>query len=72
MIRYYMLLDNTQESTSPKYALFFNQRTNTNILDNAIYFAQRNNTKLEDIRLFCFETKQQYENTYKEWITQVK
>ena len=28
MIRYYMLLDETQEFTNPKHALFFLQRTN--------------------------------------------
>lgn len=72
MIRYYMLLDEKQEFTNPKHALFFLQRTNTDIIGNIIYFAQRNNTKLEDIRLFCFENKQQYENTYKEWISQLK
>ena len=72
MIRYYMLLDETQEFTNPKYALFFLQRTNTDIMSNIIYFAQRNNTKLKDIRLFCFENKQQYENTYKDWISQLK
>lgn len=72
MKRYYMIYDTTKEYKSKDHAQYFEKETNNNILTDIIEFAKKNKTNIEDLRVFSFETKKQYEESFRKYATQVE
>lgn len=72
MNRYYLIFDTTKEYSSVEHAQYIQKHINENILGDALAFAQRNKTNIENIRMFCFKTKKEYDESYKNWRKQLK
>ena len=71
MNRYYILFDTTKHYGDIYHAQYLQTRTNTDLIGFVIGFAQRNKTSIDDVRLMEFNTKKEYEASYKNWIDKV-
>lgn len=71
MNRFYLIFDTTKDYTDIKHALYTTIRTNTDILGQILAFAERNDTSIDKIRVFCFNTKAEYDTSYKNWLNKV-
>lgn len=71
MNRYYIIFDTTKDYGNIYHAQYLQTRTNTDLIGFVIGFAQRNKTSIEDIRLMEFNTKKEYEASYKNWLDKV-
>ena len=71
MNRYYILFDTTKDYGSIYHAQYLTERTNTDILGHIVAFAERNKTDITNIRVMAFDTKKQYDQSYKNWLDKV-
>ena len=71
MNRYYILFDTTKNYDNIYHAQYLQTRTNTDLIGFVIGFAQRNKTSIDDVRLMEFNTKKEYEASYKNWLNKV-
>ena len=71
MNRYYILFDTTKNYGNIYHAQYLTERTNTDILGHILAFAERNKTNITDIRVMEFNTKKEYEASYKNWLHKV-
>ena len=71
MNRYYIIFDTTKDYGSIYHAQYLTEHTNTDILGHILAFAERNKTDITNIRVMAFDTKKQYEQSYKNWLEKV-
>lgn len=68
---YYQLFDRSKKSTDIKFAQFGFQPHNTDLAGLVTAMAARNDTSVDNIRLFVYETKRQWESCKHEWSSRV-
>lgn len=71
-MQYYVVIDLTKEPEDSKSNLYFNIYDNDNILRNVLMFKEQNKTNIEDLRLYRFKTKKEYDTSYCNWCKQIK
>ena len=68
---YYQLFDRSRESTDIDFAQFGFQSHNTDLAGLVTAMAARNDTSVDNIRLFVYETRRQWESCKNEWSSKV-
>lgn len=70
MKNYFLLFNNKGMKENPKNwrnFIFFDLPRNNDILGQVVAYAQNTGTPFEELRLFKFETKKQFETLQDEW-----
>lgn len=67
MYSYYVVIDNAQEKTSPRYARYFTADENSNIMYDVCKLAEQNKTQIVGLTLYKFNSKKLWEDSYRKW-----